>query len=68
MARPRSAARRRTSSGLISLEIRSFSKISTPSNPARLIAVSLSASEPLSDTVAMDLRMSRYASRPWTRL
>ena len=53
---PRSAARRRTSSGESMQASRSFSKSSTPSNPAAAIAASFSGRVPLTDTVAMHLR------------
>jgi hypothetical protein len=57
MPRPRPAARSRICSGERGQEIRSFSKISTPSNPAAAIAASFSVRVPLTETVAMHLRM-----------
>ncbi len=53
MVRPRSAHRMATSAGGSGLATRSLSKISTPSKPAPAIASSLSASRPLSETVAI---------------
>ena len=46
------------SDGLSGQAMRSFSKISTPSKPARAAAESFSSSVPLSDTVAMERRMA----------
>ena len=50
---PRSATIRRTSAGVPSNDRRSFSKISTPLNPAAAMASSFSVSVPLRDTVAI---------------
>ena len=55
IASPRSSAIRRTSAGVPSKVNRSFSKISTPSNPAAAAASSFSGKAPLSETVAMHL-------------
>ncbi len=57
MLNPRSAQRARISSGVSGLASRSFSKISTPSKPAREAAVSFSVRDPLRETVAMDVCM-----------
>jgi hypothetical protein len=49
---------RPTSAGLPSKARKSFSKISTPSKPARAIASSFSGSSPLTDTVAIEVFIS----------
>ena len=53
--RPSRLLSARISSGLWSLAIRSGSKSSTPSKPAAAQACSFSVSDPLSETVAMDV-------------
>ena len=68
-ARPRSAACPRIRSAGNGAVTRSLSKISTPWNLACAIAASFSGSVPLTDTVAIDLRMPvcslpRGISRP----
>src|SRR5215470_9067801 len=61
MSRPRSLARSRTSAGEAGQLTRSLSKISTPSKPTRAAAASFSSRVPLSETVAIDLRITRTA-------
>src|SRR6185369_7114599 len=56
--RPRSAARSRICAGEDAELIRSLSKISTPSKPTCAAVVSFSSRVPLSDTVAIDLRIA----------
>src|SRR6478736_9732137 len=58
---PRSATMPRTSAGVPLKDRRSFSKISTPLNPAAAIASSFSFSVPLSDTVAIAVCMSVHS-------
>jgi hypothetical protein len=55
---PRSAHRDLTSRGDSGEDTRSLSNSSIPSKPAAATAVSLSASSPLSETVAIPLRIS----------
>ncbi|MFF4038034.1 hypothetical protein [Streptomyces sp. NPDC001816] len=57
MIRPRSAVRAAISSGDRGLASRSFSKLSTPSKPARAAAVSFSVRVPLRQTAAVDLAL-----------
>ncbi len=61
-ARPASRTMRPTSRGAWSKAMKSCSKISTPSNPARAIAAILSSRSPLSDTVAIDVFMGASAT------
>jgi hypothetical protein len=51
------------SSGVRGLARRSFSKISTPSNPAEAAAVSFSVRDPLSETVAIEVRTAVLLGR-----
>src|SRR5260370_20154511 len=58
MSSPSAAHARRTSAGVPSKVIRSFSKISTASNLAAAMASSFSPNVPLSDTVAIEVFMA----------
>ena len=67
IARPRSRHRLPTSRGLPSKDSRSFSKISTASNPAAAMARSFSSRAPLSETVAIERVRSCCVAPPWRR-
>ena len=64
IASPASRAMRPTSRGEPSKARKSFSKISTPSNPAAAIAASFSARSPLIETVAIEVFIAAPPCKP----